>query len=472
MSPSLRYLALAALVGALASCRPAEVAPPPAAEQGPVAPPGSIDIPAPVRRNLGITFVTVAQREVAATLRVPGRFELLPTARREYRAPVAGRVEPLVAQFDSVEPGTVLYRLDAPAWRSLQQEIVAAQSALSQARARLESMAPLREAHRRHEQSLGDKVAIWRDRLVQLDRLREAGGGNAQQRTEAQATLNATEAELADVMEKDAELASRERELIAEVEGGALRQEVLLAGAAALSGLSIAELREVVEVGGNRGPRWQVLPAIEVRATAAGRVEAIDVTPGAQVAEGGIIASTIEPRRIRFRGHALQTDLSRLCDGLPARVVAAQGSGVSIGAAIPGELTVGLIADPTERSIDLVLLPPPGDLPNWAKAGVAAFLEITIDGGGSELAVPLSAVARDGGRPVLFRRDPANPDRAVRLDADLGRDDGRWVEVLSGLRDGDEVVVDGAYQLMLATAGNAPKGGHFHSDGTFHAEDH
>ena len=26
--------------------------------------------------------------------------------------------------------------------------------------------------------------------------------------------------------------------------------------------------------------------------------------------------------------------------------------------------------------------------------------------------------------------------------------------------------------LMLATSGSAPKGGHFHSDGTFHAEDH
>ena len=30
----------------------------------------------------------------------------------------------------------------------------------------------------------------------------------------------------------------------------------------------------------------------------------------------------------------------------------------------------------------------------------------------------------------------------------------------------------GNYQLLLATSGSAPKGGHFHSDGTFHAEDH
>ena len=57
---------------------------------------------------------------------------------------------------------------------------------------------------------------------------------------------------------------------------------------------------------------------------------------------------------------------------------------------------------------------------------------------------------------------------AIRMEADLGLDDGRGVALLSGLRDGDEVVLDGAFQLMLATSGSIQKGGHFHSDGTFH----
>ena len=51
-------------------------------------------------------------------------------------------------------------------------------------------------------------------------------------------------------------------------------------------------------------------------------------------------------------------------------------------------------------------------------------------------------------------------------------DDGRWVALLSGVRDGDEVVLDGAFQLMLATSGSIQKGGHFHSDGTFHEGEH
>ena len=101
---------------------------------------------------------------VAQTLRVPGRFEFLPTARREYRTPLSGRVEVLVSQYQSVEPGTPLYRVDAAAWRDLHEQITANQ-------ARVDSMGPLREAHRRHEQSLADKVLLWQERLKQLEDL-------------------------------------------------------------------------------------------------------------------------------------------------------------------------------------------------------------------------------------------------------------------------------------------------------------
>jgi hypothetical protein len=72
----------------------------------------------------------------------------------------------------------------------------------------------------------------------------------------------------------------------------------------------------------------------------------------------------------------------------------------------------------------------------------------------------------------LFRRDPRNPDQVIRAEADCGLDDGRWLEIKSGLAEGDEIVLAGAYELMLASSGAAPKGGHFHADGTFHAEGH
>jgi hypothetical protein len=72
--------------------------------EGTAAPSNRVDIPASVRQNLGITLAKVESRNVAQTLRVPGRFEFLPTARREYRTPHSGRVDVLVSQYQRSKP--------------------------------------------------------------------------------------------------------------------------------------------------------------------------------------------------------------------------------------------------------------------------------------------------------------------------------------------------------------------------------
>ena len=125
-----------------------------------------------------------------------------------------------------------------------------------------------------------------------------------------------------------------------------------------------------------------------------------------------------------------------------------------------GTLRIGLAGDVDDRTIDLYIVP--DQLSSWARSGVIAQAEITTQGTEmSELAIPMAAVQQDGLIPVIFRRDPENPNQAIRMEADLGMDDDRWVAVLSGLRDGDEVVLDGGFQLMLATSGTIQKGGPF-----------
>ena len=407
------------------------------------APTNRVDIPVSVRQNLGITFAKVEYRNVAQTLRVPGRFELLPTARREYRTPLAGLVEVLVSQYQRVEPGTPLYRVDAAAWRDLHEQIAAMQ-------ARVDSMGPLREAHRHHEQSLTDKVALWQERLKQLDELRVAGGGSASQFTEARATLNATQAELADVMEKDAELQAQQKQAEAELRSLKSRHVLLVRGS------QCGDRHEGLEPGSG----------YTVCAVASGVVETIGITPGGLAEENGHIVTVVQPDQIRFRARALQSDLGRLRDGLAASIAPPQVGNVPLKDAMNGVLQIGLAADADERTVDLVVVP--STLAPWARSGVSAHLEVTLAGGEDELAIPLSAVVRDGASPIIFRRDPANAEQAIRMEADLGLSDGRWIVLKSGVREGDEIVLGGNYQLMLATSGNASKGGHFHSDGTFH----
>jgi hypothetical protein len=412
------------------------------------APTNRIDIPAAVRQNLGITFAKVEYRNVAQTLRIPGRFELLPTARREYRTPLAGRVEVLVTQFQRVEPGTPLYRVDSSTWRDLHEQIAAVQ-------ATVDSMGPLRDAHRRHEQSLADKMNLWQDRLRQLDELRAVGGGSAAQFTEARATLNATQAELADVMEKDAELQAQQKKAEAELRALKSRHDLLVRGA------HCPDLHEGLDPG----------TGFTVCAVAPGVVESIDITPGGLAEENAHIVTLVQPEQIRFRARGLQSDLGRLRDGLTARVAPPQGGSIPLQDAMPGTLQLGLAADADERTVDLFVTPTA--LAAWARAGVSAHLEIVLAGtAAEELALPLSAVVRDGARPVIFRRDPADADKVIRLDADLGLSDGRWVVVHSGVKEGDEIVLGGNFQLMLVTSATAAKGGHFHSDGTFHEGSH
>lgn len=434
------------------------------------APTNRVDIPASVRKNLGLTFAKVEARNVARTVRVPGRFELLPTARREYRSALGGRVELLVDQYQTVAVGTPLFRLNSTRWHELQNQLNAAESSLEQATARLESMEPMRAAHRRHEESLAAKIQLWTSRLAQLDVLKREGGGSGRELAEVEGTLNATQAELAETMEKDAELASRVRELSAEVKSARATIDLLLDTASSVSGVSVADLQSEMKIDGKSKPRWRTMSELEIRAAAPGVVEKFNVTNGGMVDVGGLTLSTVQPERIRFNAQALQADLGSLKAGLPARIVPSAGQSISIQDQMTGDLVLGLGADPDARTIELLVTP--GALRPWAREGVSAYLEVTLDGGQEELAIPLSCVTRDGTRPIIFRRDPADPDKVIRMEADLGISDGRWVVVASGVRQGDEIVLDGVYQLMLATAGNVSKGGHFHSDGTFHEEGH
>ncbi|MBK8979883.1 MAG: hypothetical protein IPM29_28635 [Planctomycetes bacterium] len=427
-------------------------------------PSNRIAVPAAVRRNLGIDFVAVERRRVASTMRVPGHFEMLPAARREYRTPIPGRVEIVVEPLQPVAAGDVLYRIDSPQWRAMQRALGELETGRKTTLARFAAMQPLVAAHRVHEQSLEDAVLVMETRVADLERTHADVGGQASELAAGRVQLAQTRAELAEAAEKRAGTEATLAELEAELAAADDRIALELDSAATI--LSIPRER-LVEGAGQ--PFWRSLGTIEVRAVAAGLADALPVASGGWVGVGDLVLVTSDLQRVQFRAQGLQSDLPRLRPGLPAWVVPPRAEGADIAERVPGELHFGVEADPRQRTIDLFLRAP--ELPRWARPGVAAFLEVeTASGVADELAVPASCVLRDGMARVLFRRDPKDPDTVIRIEADLGHDDGRWVEVRSGLKDGDEVVLAGAYELMLASSGTVAEGGHFHADGTFHQE--
>lgn len=427
-----------------------------------------IDVPAAVRKNLGIEFVKVERRRIAATLRLPGHFELLPAARTEHRTPMAGRVRIAVQPLQPIQSGDLLYTIDSPEWRRLQRELGELQNDQQVTQARINTMQPLLEAHRVHEESLSEATVVMTERVQSLEATRLSVGGQAQELSAARVQLAQVRAQTAEAAEQHTQTEAKLGELRAELVAGRERFRLALAAAATLVASTPEQLIAVVPGKSPESPRWQQLAEIEVRATAAGLAVDLPVATGAWVETGNLVASVVDLGKVRFRARSPQSDLPRLRAGLPAMVVQAPGGSEP---PIPGVLQLGAEANPVQRTIDLFLTAAAN--PAWARPGIAAFLEIeTSSTATAELAIPLSCVLTDGLQRVFFRRDPNAPDKVIRIEADLGLDDGRWVEVKSGLVDGDEVVLAGAYELMLASSGTAQKGGHFHADGTFHADDH
>ena len=429
-------------------------------------PSNRVSIPPPVRLNLGITFATVERRQLQDTLRAPGRFEYLPSAKREYRTMLAGKIDLLVRQFDKVEKDQPLFRIDSLAWRELQQTITNKISTVHQLNAKMEMFNPLFLAHEQHEYSVKSNVEMWEKRITQLEAIREAGGGSLREFTAARAAYSAALVDLADTREKDAQLDASYSETLAALRGAKSNLDIALESAASMMNIQIPE---------DNPNWWKESKHIEVTATHAGIVENFDVTNGSWADAQANIMTIVQPDQLRFHASGLQSDLGVLQNGLQVNIVpptpTSGGNAVELQNTMHGILQLGLTGDANDRTIDLYVTPE--KLSSWAKAGVTAQLEIITEATSvAELAIPLAAVQQDGLDLIIFRRNPKKPNEAIRLEADLGLNDGRWVAVLSGLKDGDEIVLDGGFQLMLATSGSIQKGGHFHSDGTFHEGEH
>ncbi|MHC5114989.1 MAG: efflux RND transporter periplasmic adaptor subunit [Planctomycetota bacterium] len=415
-------------------------------------PTNRVAIPATVRRNLGITFAKVESRSVASTIRVPGSFELQPNARHEYRMVLEGRVQFEVRQYQPVVPGTLLYSFRSPQWPELQHEIITGEQTMDSARAEIQvATARLVEARR--------KLQSVRERIEALAAAEFRRAELETQAAELEASLPRLESEL-DLSEIKFSNAER-------------TYEHAMHRAASAIGLNEEALVEYLGEGPDAPQRYEVIDWIHVHATEAGIVETLAVTDGAWVQAHALVISTVDPARVRFRAMGLQSDIPRFTGDLKARIVPPQSPGFDATDGVDAQLSLGLEAHPDQRTITLIANP--YQARPWTRPGVSAFLEVMV--GGSDkpaLAVPRSAVVKDGLVHVFFRRDPKDANQAIRVEADLGVDDGRWVVLKSGVRAGDEVVLEGAFELKLATSqsGQLQKGGHFHADGTFHAESH
>ena len=409
-----------------------------------------IDIPATVRSNLGITFSPVERRRVDSTIRVPGSFELQPLARHEYRMSLPGRVILEVDQYQRIEVGDLMYRYRSPEWPELQHEIIIGEQDIETATSAIDvANARITEAQQR--------LAMRRERIASLS---EANLRNAE-----------LEAQVAELEASLPRLRAESRQAETMLANAHRTRAHALHRASSATGIDESMLASEVAHEGSEVPAYRTIDWIEVRATESGVVETLALTDGTFAEAPSLVLSTVDPSKVRFRAMALQADLIRLENATTALIVPPANPRIPAGDGVNASVTIGLEAHPEQRTMTLLAMPE--ESRPWIRPGVSAFLEVVADTtGGFALAIPRTAIVKDGIVHVFFRRDPKDPNKAIRVEADMGINDGRWVVINSGLSLNDQVVLDGAYELKLASqrSGTSQKGGHFHADGSFHGE--
>jgi cobalt-zinc-cadmium efflux system membrane fusion protein len=184
--------------------------------------------------------------------------------------------------------------------------------------------------------------------------------------------------------------------------------------------------------------------AVPVRAPLDGVVTGLDVVVGQSVRAEQPLIPVQDLTRPLVRAFVPQRDAARVRVGQPARVrLAADPDAV-----LTGRVTLSnRVFSPTDQAVTVwvELDAPPG---RRVPPNQTARVTFTAAAHPPTLAVPHSAVARVGTQAFVFVRKPDGSfDRRM---VTLGRADDRFVEILSGLNEGEPVAMSGAQGLQTA----------------------
>ena len=349
-------------------------------------------------RRAAVQVADVQRKDIVVPVQCDGTLE--PPPGGELRSPEAATVkELLVREGDRVAANAPLLRLESP---ELSQKAIDARSeALRLSAERADALAERtnRQREEKHRREVLDADA----------RLLAAGAIT-------RAAYEADERALREAEEK-----SRAAEARAAAFEGPESRLVLAERAA-------AELARRVE-------------ALTFRAPTAGVVYGLPRRAGESVTAGQVVASVIDPEHRRVRARVDQPDLPRIApgqrifvgfDGLPRERWEGKVTFVAPGLREVGGREVGEVLGEVGD--------PRGRLPTNA----AVDVQIVTGEKSGTLAVPRASVLRDGERRYVFVLEDG---RARRRDVQVGLSGLNEVEIVSGLKEKDTVILPGSVSL-------------------------
>jgi membrane fusion protein, heavy metal efflux system len=210
-----------------------------------------------------------------------------------------------------------------------------------------------------------------------------------------------------------------------------------------------------VELGGG-------MPAVELKAPISGIITAVNAAVGEHVHAENALLTILNTEAVLIEAQIPEWDLGRLSASRGATYEAADAPGhfVPILGEGGGRLVhLGPSVDPKARTVALVYEVPNRD--GRLRIGMALHVYVETARIEEALVIPSSALVEEDARTVAFVQ--LSGETFEKRDLTLGIRDGPFVQVLSGLSEGERVVTKGAYAVRLASVSTTiPAHGHSH----------
>lgn len=184
-----------------------------------------------------------------------------------------------------------------------------------------------------------------------------------------------------------------------------------------------------------------------------GIIDQIKATSGQQVESGAELLNLVNLSTVLLEAQVFEKDLPAIRESTRASFTSSAllGEVYTIGTA-DGDgklLSIGQTVNDQTRTVPVIY-----EVKNpFNRLKDGHFVEITIDTSGDRkvLAVPKSAVAREQGETFVFVFDGG--ETFERRPVALGAEGADFYEVVSGLKEGERVVIEGVYQLRTTQPG-------------------
>jgi cobalt-zinc-cadmium efflux system membrane fusion protein len=203
------------------------------------------------------------------------------------------------------------------------------------------------------------------------------------------------------------------------------------------------------------------ISVLELRAPIAGVITTISAGVGEPVATDQVLFTILNPASVWIEARVPELLAARLSSAKEAlcELPGDQSQFISISGEAGRLVFAGIEVDVTNRTVPLIY-----ELTNTNgqfRIGQAVRLHVETARSDEAVALPDSAIVEEGGQPVAFVQ--VSGETFEKRELKLGIRDGKFVQVLNGLKEGERVVTKGAYAIRLSSvSGVIPAHGHAH----------